>query len=103
MDAVLPELPRPAGLANPATVFERLRATLLAHAEPGTRGALLSSGPESSAWFEHRTLAEGAGLLLVTADDVTVEGGRVLHGRSGQRIGVLYLRLDVELVDLADT
>jgi carboxylate-amine ligase len=99
---VLPELPRPEGLANPATAYERLRATLLAHAEPGTQAALLSSGPASGAWFEHRALAEGAGLLLVGAGDLDVAGGRVVHRERRHVIGSLYLRLDEELLDLAD-
>jgi carboxylate-amine ligase len=70
--------------------------------EPGTHAALLSSGSESSAWFEHRRLAEGAGLLLVTADDLDVVGGRVVHRGGGQQIGALYLRLDGELIDVVD-
>jgi glutamate---cysteine ligase / carboxylate-amine ligase len=103
LDEVLPDLPRPAGLANPATAYERLRRTLLAHAEPGTQAALLSCGPHSSAWFEHRTLAEGAGLLLVTPDELEVSGGRVVHRERRHVVGVLYLRIDDELVDLVDS
>ncbi len=102
MDAVLPELPRPPGLAHPAAAYELLRSTLLASAEPGTRAALLSSGPGSGAWFEHRRLAEGAGLGLVLPDDLVVAGGRVVHRDGGDPIGVLYLRLDDELIDLTD-
>jgi carboxylate-amine ligase len=82
--------------------LEQLRRTVLAGAKPGTRGVLLSSGPSSSAWFEHSHLADGAGLQLVTADDLTVTDGQVRHRTSGERIGALYLRLDVELTDLQD-
>ena len=103
VDAVLPELPRPPGLAHPAGAYELLRSTLLAHAEPGTRAALLSSGPGSGAWFEHRRLAEGAGLGLVLPDDLDVVDGRVVHRAGGETIGVLYLRIDDELVDLTDS
>src|SRR4051812_19782697 len=102
MDAVLPELPRPAGLEHPAAAYELLRAPLLAPAEPGTRAVLLSSGPGSGAWFEHRRLAEGAGLGLALPDDLDVADGRVVHRAGGETIGVLYLRLDVELADLTD-
>ena len=102
MDVVMPNLPRPRGLANPAAAYELLRSTLLARAVPGTRAGLLSSGPESSAWFEHRDLAEGAGLLLLTADDLDVTGGQVVQRGGGQQIGSLYLRLDGELADLVD-
>lgn len=102
LDATLPGLPRPVGLLDPADALPRIRATLLAHAEPGTRAALFSSGPSSSAWFEHRLLAERGGLLLVTADDLDVLDRRVRHRRSGEVIGALYLRLDGELVDVLD-
>jgi glutamate---cysteine ligase / carboxylate-amine ligase len=102
MDAVMPDLPRPPGLANPAAAYELLRSTLLARAEPGTQAALLSSGPDSSAWFEHRRLAEGASLLLMTADDLDVADGRVVHRTGSQQIGALYLRLDGELAELTD-
>jgi carboxylate-amine ligase len=100
---VLPDRPPPPGCPTPATAYERLRATLLAHAEPGTQAALLSSGPGSAAWFEHRSLAEGAGLLLVGADDLDVAAGRVVHRERRHVLGTLYLRLDDELVDLTDS
>lgn len=102
LDATLPSLPCPAGLLDPADALPRVRATLLAHAEPGTRAALFSSGRSSSAWFEHRLLAERGGLLLVTADDLDVLDRRVRHRESGEVIGALYLRLDDELVDVLD-
>ncbi len=35
MDDVMPDLPRPAGIAHPAVGYELLRSTLLAHAVPG--------------------------------------------------------------------
>ena len=103
MDTVVPDLPRPAGLLDPTSALPALRDCLMAHAEPGTEPALLSSGPQSAAWFEHKMLAERAGLLLATADQLQVVDGAVLAGESGPRIGALYLRLDVELVDLADS
>src|SRR3954463_3057632 len=37
LDAVMPDLPRPPGLANPAAAYELLRSTLLAPREPGRR------------------------------------------------------------------
>ncbi len=108
MTEVLPDLPRPAGLLDPADALPRLRACLLhgleaAAGEP--TAALLSSGPSSSAWFEHRLLAERAGLLLLVADDLEVRDGRVLGRVDGvsRPIDALYLRLDAELVDLTTT
>jgi carboxylate-amine ligase len=120
MDATVPDLPRPDGLLDPHSALALLRETLLAGGaatlhEPGSAAtaALLSSGPASSAWFEHSRLAEGAGLLLVSADDLDVvwppdtEAGAaipsVIERSSGTVIHSLYLRLDPELVDLVDS
>ncbi|SEQ34155.1 carboxylate--amine ligase/circularly permuted type 2 ATP-grasp protein [Microlunatus flavus] len=100
LDAVMPDLPRPAGLQDPGAAMPLLRRALLGGEDAGT-AALLSSGPGSSAWFEHALLAERAGLVLVTADDLEVADGTVRH-RDGRRLDALYLRLDVELVDLVD-
>ena len=60
MDAVLPDLPRPAGLLDPADSLPALRDCLLDGFGPDGNAALLSSGPGSSAWFEHQLLAERA-------------------------------------------
>lgn len=102
MDAVVPDLPRPPGLLDPLTALPQLRKTLLAHAAAGTVAALLSSGPESSAWYEHSRLATDAGLLLVGVDDLDVHPDGVVHHQTGDPVGALYLRLDGELVDLRD-
>jgi carboxylate-amine ligase len=103
MDQVLPDLPRPDGLLDPATALPDLRACLLAHTGPDATVALLSSGPGSSAWFEHRLLAARGRMRLVLADDLEVRNGEVRHRPSGDRVDALYLRLDVELVDLTTT
>jgi carboxylate-amine ligase len=100
MDGVMPDLPRPAGLLHPRAALQELRAGLLAGAAPDGVAALLSSGPLSSAWFEHQLLARESGLLLCQADDLTVVDAQVRHRASGTRVATLYLRLDVELVDL---
>ena len=127
LDAVVPDAPRPAGLLDPTTVFPMLRRTLLAHAAPprsvdgdlagdrdgdlgGDRGghrdrervaALLSDGPGSSGWYEHRVLADGAGLLLVRPGDLIVRDGLVVERATGTLIDALYVRLDGELIDAA--
>ncbi|MCS5736021.1 carboxylate--amine ligase/circularly permuted type 2 ATP-grasp protein [Herbiconiux daphne] len=113
MDEVAADVPRPADVLDPETVFETLRRAVVAGADSNgaeangagdgsPTAALLSSGPDSSAWFEHRTLADGAGLLLVEVDDLDVTGGRVVERASGRPVDALYLRLDVELPDLVD-
>jgi carboxylate-amine ligase len=102
MDAVASDVPRPETLLAPTSVFRELRRTLLHHTGGTGTAALLSSGSASTAWFEHRTLAAGSSLLLVEADDIAVEAGRVIERRSGTPIDTLYVRLDVELPDLVD-
>jgi carboxylate-amine ligase len=103
MDDVVPEMERPRGLVDAKHGVELLRRVLSAHPGSGGRApALLSSGPTNSAWFEHQLLAERAGLLLLTADDVEVAGG-VVQAHVGDEVtpvGTLYLRLDEHLVDL---
>jgi carboxylate-amine ligase len=102
VDAVMPDLPRPSDLRAPHTAPGLLRRTLARIApvdDPVI--ALLSDGAGNSAWFEHRLLAERAGFLLAQPDDMAVDGGAVTV--LGQRVDVLYLRLDVELPDLTDS
>jgi glutamate---cysteine ligase / carboxylate-amine ligase len=107
MDAVVPQLPRPSGLLDPASAYADLRSTLLANGDPDGTVALFTSGPSSSAYFEHKQLAEGAGLLLVEADDLEIVqdsgvGSHVAHHATGTHIDALYLRLDLELIDVTD-
>ncbi|GGH45599.1 carboxylate--amine ligase/circularly permuted type 2 ATP-grasp protein [Microbacterium album] len=99
MDGAAAELVRPPRLLDPRAALPALRRTLAAHA-PGGTIVLLSLGGDSSAWYEHRRLAAGAGMLLATPDDVTVADGRVVHLPTGAPIDALYLRLDGELADL---
>ncbi len=102
MDAAVPDLPRPPGLLRPDDGLAELRRCLSVGpaGEGGGAVGLFTTGPESSAYFEHRMLAERAGLLLVEADDLEVAGEAVRHAATGERIDSLYLRLDQELVDV---
>lgn len=102
MDAVVPDLPRPEGVLDPRASLDSLRRAVLGPGDDRT-GALLSSGPGSGAWYEHRRLARELDLLLVGADDLAVRDRTVLHRATGSRIDALYLRLDGELVDLRDS
>ena len=79
MDEVMPMLPRPAGLLDPATAPQLLRADaagLRRSRRRDHRPAVRRR--RNSAWFEHRMLAEQGGFLLLTPDDVDVEDGRVV-------------------------
>jgi glutamate---cysteine ligase / carboxylate-amine ligase len=101
IDAVMPDLPRPSGLLPAHTAPGLLRRALCfgtTVADPVL--ALLSDGATSSAWFEHRLLAQRAGLLLVQPGELAASGGVITV--QGRRVDVLYLRLDVELADLLD-
>lgn len=102
LTALQPDIPQPAGLLDPAAALPRLRGCLLAGRGGEGTAALFSSGPGSSAWYEHRTLAQRGGLLLVQAGDLRVTDGAVWHIPGGERIDALYLRLDDELVDTTD-
>ena len=64
MDAVLPDLPRPDGLLDPADALPQLRdcSAGAAPARTATGGAAVAAGRARSAWFEHRLLAERGGL-----------------------------------------
>lgn len=101
VDAVMPDLQRPRGLLPSHTAPSLLRRTL-ARLSPVANPviALLSDGAGNSAWFEHRLLAERAGFLLAQPGDIEVRGAAVTL--LGRRVDVLYLRLDVELLDLVD-
>ena len=98
MRSVMPELSDDSVL-DPHSVLDLIGRTLRGcSARPNPTVALLSDGADNSAWYEHRRIAEGAKLLLVQPDDVSVTGAGVYAG--GRRLHVLYLRLGVELIDL---
>ncbi|MGH3899212.1 MAG: glutamate--cysteine ligase [Pseudonocardiaceae bacterium] len=93
--SVLPDLEPPAGVVPLEGVPELLRRTLLVSVPDGDGDAaiaLLSAGPIDAAFYEHRLLAEQMALPLVTPGELTVTDSGV-HAY-GQRIGVLYRRLD---------
>jgi uncharacterized circularly permuted ATP-grasp superfamily protein len=76
-------------------LFELLAATLRA-ASPVEDPSIvvLSDGPASGAWFEHRVVAERLGVPVVTPADLSVRGRR-LHARIEQElrpVDVVYRR-----------
>ena len=91
-------------LYSPDEAFPMIRRTLEATAPPAAGDdpavVMLSSGPTDSAWFEHRLIAERAGLPLVTPDAVAFVDG-VLHRRDRgglHRIDVVYARIDEDML-----
>jgi carboxylate-amine ligase len=103
LDAVVPDLPRPPHLLDPRAALPSLRRALLGPTWPDGQGAVFSTGPHASAWYEHRRLAAELGFLLVTADGLAVKDTHVVHKLDGTPIDALYLRLDHELIDVVDS
>jgi uncharacterized circularly permuted ATP-grasp superfamily protein len=95
MGARLPAPPE--GLRAVDGAFAMLRAALRA-ADPSGRPdptvVLLTDGPENSAWWEHRTIAQRLGIALVVLDDLDVsdDGLYARIGGGRQRVDVVYRR-----------
>lgn len=93
--------PEPGGNA-----FEMLGETLRAR-DPGDSGdpavAILSEGPDSVAWFEHRALARKLGVKIVTLDQLGVSKGRLTArvGAEPTPIDVLYNRSNTDRITRA--
>lgn len=91
-------------LHSPDQAFPMIRETLVAAAPPAAGDTpnvvVMSSGSADSAWFEHRLIADRAGLPLVTPDEVVFRDG-ILHRRTRdglQRVDVVYARIDEDML-----
>ncbi|HEY0534799.1 MAG TPA: carboxylate--amine ligase/circularly permuted type 2 ATP-grasp protein [Actinoplanes sp.] len=99
-ESVLPELPEPPGLLGVEDTPALLRRALRESARPAAADdpnlVVLSQGPDDSAWFEHRMLAEEMGVPLVRSTELYVDDARVFRTRDGKRypVDVVYLRMD---------
>ncbi|HEV8568533.1 MAG TPA: carboxylate--amine ligase/circularly permuted type 2 ATP-grasp protein [Actinoplanes sp.] len=99
-EAILPELPRPADLLSventPALLLRALRDAAGPAAGDDPAVVLLSQGPDDSAWFEHRMLAEEMGVPVVRSTELLVDGGAVSRIRNGKKypVDVIYLRMN---------
>jgi uncharacterized circularly permuted ATP-grasp superfamily protein len=74
-----------------------LRATLEAAAPPGVENpsiAIATGGSEDPAFFEHSRISEACGIRLLTLGDLRISGGAVLAEPDGQRIDVIYRRVE---------
>ncbi|GIF17959.1 carboxylate-amine ligase [Actinoplanes tereljensis] len=98
-ESVLPELPFPADLLSvegtPQLLLTALRDAARPAAGDNPAIVVLSQGPDDSAWFEHRMLAEEMGVPVVRSTELFVEGTRVFRLRNGKRypVDVIYLRM----------
>ncbi|MCA2219383.1 glutamate--cysteine ligase [Jidongwangia harbinensis] len=98
-EAVLPELPFPENLLSVENTPALLKRALLDAASPAAGDdpavVVLSQGPDDSAWFEHRMLAEEMDVPLVRSTELLVDDGvvhRIQHGKK-HRVDVIYLRM----------
>ncbi len=95
------------GLVSPKSVGTQLRAALRAAAPPACPRAtpvvaVLSDGPENSAWYEHQLLAAAMGVPVVLPDQLSGDQDGICAELDGVAvpIDVLYRRLgDDEIVD----
>jgi carboxylate-amine ligase len=99
-EAVLPELPWPDDLltveGTPKLLLDALRDAAGPAAGDDPQIVVLSQGPDDSAWFEHRMLAEEMAVPLVRSTGLLVDDGVVYRLVSGKkyRVDVIYLRTD---------
>ncbi len=87
---VLPELVLAAHTASPARAVSLLKAALTAGS---AEAALITLGPEDSAYFEHRLLADEMDLPLVQPGELLADRDGV-RTADGEELGVLYRRID---------
>ncbi|HET7444006.1 MAG TPA: circularly permuted type 2 ATP-grasp protein [Solirubrobacterales bacterium] len=106
-EAVAPEL----GLATePAPLdgyVELLGAAIRAAAPDGgsdPSAAILSDGPDSGAWYEHRRLGHELGLPVVVPHQLEQRKGRLYfrRGRDRTQLDVVYRRLDEDRLSAPD-
>ncbi|HEY5852997.1 MAG TPA: carboxylate--amine ligase/circularly permuted type 2 ATP-grasp protein [Aldersonia sp.] len=104
MASVADDIPMPESVRDISGMPAMIRDTLLAAAPPAAPDnvgvAVLSSGWEDSAWFEHKTIAELADVPLVQTQDLSVRDDVVYRhtGRDAHRIDVLYARMDEDML-----
>ena len=81
-------------------LLETLRAAAPDRCEGEPSVALLSSGWEDAAWFEHTFLAAEMGIALVQPSDLSFRDGKLLwHSGSDVRpVDVLYARMDEDML-----
>jgi uncharacterized circularly permuted ATP-grasp superfamily protein len=86
-----------------ATLGEAIRAAAPdGRADPAA--AIVSDGPASGAWYEHRRIGRELGIPVVLPGDLEVTRGRLFARRSGERLplDVIYRRLDEDRLSAAD-
>ncbi|MDN3353789.1 carboxylate--amine ligase/circularly permuted type 2 ATP-grasp protein [Actinomadura sp. DC4] len=95
---VLPELVLAAHTASPARAVALLKSALTA---TSGEAALITIGPDDSAFFEHRLLADEMGIPLVRPGELTADADGV-RTSGGDPLRVLYRRIDEDELFGAD-
>lgn len=110
MSQFLPEIPMPADTLPvdgvPTMVGDTIAAAAPPDPHPDGIDIMLSSGWQDSAWFEHKLLADGAGLRLAVPEDLSVgdidgpDAGRIFvhHGAERTPVNSAYVRMDEDML-----
>jgi len=98
-EAVLPEVGaavQPRQLGDYVAALGEAILAAGAEADSGPAAALVSDGPASGAWYEHRRLGRELGIPVVLPEQLEVRKGRLYYRRARARVqlDVLYRRLD---------
>jgi glutamate---cysteine ligase / carboxylate-amine ligase len=82
--------------AAPRLLRKTLEQSAPEHAGSTPELLLLSEGPNDSAYFEHRMLADAAAMPLATPAELLVRSDVLYHvvGEEERRVDVVYLRMD---------
>jgi carboxylate-amine ligase len=97
LSAVMEGLFSPYQVGDIFAYYEMLRATLEAAAPPGVENpvvAVVSSGKDDPASFEHRQIAKACDVQLLTFDDLRVRDGEIVTRSESRRIDVVYRRFE---------
>ncbi|MFT4035152.1 MAG: circularly permuted type 2 ATP-grasp protein [Patulibacter sp.] len=79
-----------------ATLRAALAAARPPAAVPGSEAVLLSDGPHNTAWWEHCTLAQLAGVDVLLTDQLALDGDTLVRTDTGAPIAVAYRRTDID-------
>ncbi|MCE5290299.1 MAG: carboxylate--amine ligase/circularly permuted type 2 ATP-grasp protein [Nocardiaceae bacterium] len=101
----IPELNLPTDIEAvehvPQMLLETLRAAAPPHADGELDIALLTSGWEDSAWYEHSYLADQMGITTVRPSDLSTRDGKLFrHNNFGNvvQVDVVYARMDEDML-----
>lgn len=98
-------------MLDPSGAFDMIRATLIscvpknAMDPANPKLAVISSGPEDSAWFEHHQIAELIGAPVCIPDQLAVRDGYLHHRTDDGEIlplDTVYVRIEMETLFAAE-